>query len=469
MVNALKDYDVIVVGAGVSGLLSALALSKEGKNVLILEREKFVGGNLRTYSLDGYTVDTGLHAITHVNDGPLRKLMDEYFDIFPKFLPYGDYHIRMRNKLIIFPWTVQSWVNFEALPQKDRMTITSLLGSSVAFSIFGAVDKNQSVYDFLKKNEFSQKTWNFIDTMCYFMSGKSMMKTPVWRILRGARYMDEDKKDFIGDKVMGHIASFAKLVNYDGSYHQAYPRSGVGAITDCIIQSFPRGRVTIKCGQTVSSISGSSRATGVSTEGEEFTAPTVVYSGYMKDLPNLTEELPKQYVHDLETLEQTTSVTVWLGLDRKMKEFGYYGSEIWFEEGHFWGMPTSNYNDSFAPSGKQLVGFTSIVDGNPKGAEKKLMNSIVAAIPRIEDHIEFKHTQITIPEKAAITVGSKFPSTNSPLKGLYLVGTDTDIRSMGVTRASFSVLEMLSHMRKEGRLPEKTKTAYKKQHIKNLR
>ena len=52
-------YDVIVVGAGVSGLLSALSLSKEGKSVLILEKEDYVGGVCRSYKVQGYTVDTG--------------------------------------------------------------------------------------------------------------------------------------------------------------------------------------------------------------------------------------------------------------------------------------------------------------------------------------------------------------------------------------------------------------------------
>ena len=33
-------YDAIVVGAGISGLLATLALSKEGKNVLLLEKEE---------------------------------------------------------------------------------------------------------------------------------------------------------------------------------------------------------------------------------------------------------------------------------------------------------------------------------------------------------------------------------------------------------------------------------------------
>jgi len=461
-----NGYDAIVVGGGVSGLLSALSLSKEGKNVLLLEKEDFLGGNLRTYTVDGYTVDTGLHAITHIDDGPLRKLMDDYFNIIPRFMPYGDYHVRTRKKLVAFPWTMQAWVGFDVLPQKDRMAISSLLGSSVAFSIFGSVDKDQSVYDFLRKNDFSEKTWNFIDTMCYFMSGKDMRKTPVWRILKGARYMDEDKKDFIGDKVMGHIASFAKLVSYDGSYHQAYPRGGVGAITDCIVGSFPAGRVTVKCGEAVTSINGREKVTGVSTAEDNYDSDAVVYSGYMKDLPRLAKELPKHYVADLDSLEQTKSLTVWLGLGRKLREFDYMGSEIWFEEGqHYWAMATSNYNESFAPPGKQLVGFTSILNGNAKSGERRLMESIYTAIPRIQDHVEFKHVQVAIPEKASITVGSKFPSPRSPLKGLYLVGTDTDLRSMGVTRAAFSVLEMLSLMRHDEGKPPKPKP--QKKHGKN--
>ncbi len=447
------EYDTIVVGAGVSGLLSALALSKEGKNVLVLEKSSEVGGNLRTYSLDGYTVDTGLHAITHVDNGPLTELMDRYFDVIPKFMPYGDYHIRTRDKLVVFPWTVQAWVNFDVLPQKDRILITSILGSSVAFSVFGSVDRGQSVYDYLKANDFSEKTWKFIDTFCYFMSGKSMRKTPVWRLVKGARYMEETQSEFIGDKVIGGIASFAKLLAYDGSYHQAYPRLGAGVVTDCIMKSFPRGRVAVKAGEEVTSIDGDGRVTGVSTGEGSYEADSVVYTGFVKDLPSLTSGLPKDYVRALDTLEQTTSITVWLGLDTRLPEFDYIGAEVWFEEGKsYWAMPVSNYNGSFAPEGHQLVGFTSIVEDGVESEEKALMESIYTAVPGVEGHVDFKHMQVTIPEKAAITVGSRFPSPNAPLGGLYLAGTDTDTRSMGVTRASFSVLEMMKAMRSEGDL-----------------
>jgi len=45
----MADYDTIVVGGGISGLLSALVISKQGKRVLVLEKDNIVGGNCNSY------------------------------------------------------------------------------------------------------------------------------------------------------------------------------------------------------------------------------------------------------------------------------------------------------------------------------------------------------------------------------------------------------------------------------------
>lgn len=55
----MDKYDVVVMGAGISGLLSALDTSKENKRVLVLEKEEYIGGVCRFYEVDGYRVDTG--------------------------------------------------------------------------------------------------------------------------------------------------------------------------------------------------------------------------------------------------------------------------------------------------------------------------------------------------------------------------------------------------------------------------
>ncbi|TRZ88830.1 MAG: FAD-dependent oxidoreductase, partial [Methanosarcinales archaeon] len=65
----MNKYDSIVVGGGVSGLLSALILSKSGKKVLVLEKNNVLGNNCNSYTVDGYQVDTGPHAITQLRRG----------------------------------------------------------------------------------------------------------------------------------------------------------------------------------------------------------------------------------------------------------------------------------------------------------------------------------------------------------------------------------------------------------------
>ena len=56
-----SDWDVIVIGAGLGGLLAAAILARRGRRVLVLERETQVGGRLRSYDVDGYVIDAGAY------------------------------------------------------------------------------------------------------------------------------------------------------------------------------------------------------------------------------------------------------------------------------------------------------------------------------------------------------------------------------------------------------------------------
>src|SRR3990170_7317037 len=147
----MTDYDVIVIGGGISGLLSALTLSKHGKKVLVLEKNSSVGGNCNSYKVDGFQVDTGPHAITHLREGPLRRLMDEYFTYFPVFLDYGTYYVRTEKGLTKIPSNIQDFVTFDVLPRKDRLLLSQSLTKAITLNAFGMLDGSQSVYDFLPK------------------------------------------------------------------------------------------------------------------------------------------------------------------------------------------------------------------------------------------------------------------------------------------------------------------------------
>ncbi|MCK5413185.1 MAG: NAD(P)/FAD-dependent oxidoreductase [Candidatus Pacebacteria bacterium] len=442
-----KSYDAIVIGAGISGILSALALSKEGKKVLIIEKDSIAGGNCRTYEVNGYHVDTGPHAITALAQGPLKQLINQYFTIVPRFFPIGNYFVRDKNKLQEFPLTIMQLAKFDILPKKERLIMSSSMIDAVANFSLNREVLDKSIYEFMKKYKPAEKTLKLIDTISYFLSGKSMKETPTWRILGGSGYIDEDDKS--NKKHLKTLIKFTKN-NYSS---QGYPLGGIQSITDCAINSIPKNNATFRMNEKVLElITENNTIKGVQTDKNIYYSDLVIYSGFMKNLPSLTKNLANKYKEELEKLHQTKSLTIWFGLKKKLPELSYIGSEIYFDtDTPYWAIPLSNFDAHLAPKNKQLVGFSTIIkNGSQEDRIKKLKKTIFKAIPGIEENIELEHIQITIPEKAAVSTGVKFPSPKSPIKNLYLVGTDTDMRSMGITRASYSVIEALKFMKDDG-------------------
>lgn len=57
------ELDVVVIGAGLSGIACARTLVAAGRRVLVLEASDRVGGRLRTESVDGFLVDRGFQVL----------------------------------------------------------------------------------------------------------------------------------------------------------------------------------------------------------------------------------------------------------------------------------------------------------------------------------------------------------------------------------------------------------------------
>jgi phytoene dehydrogenase-like protein len=483
----MKKYDVIVVGAGVSGLLAALTLSKHGKKILVLEKSQYLGGNCNSYLVDGYQVDTGAHAITHLLEGPLKRLMDNYFDYLPVFEDYGYYYVRTENSFLKVPSNLKDFVTFDVLPRKDRVLLSQTLTKAFTLCSFGIDLSDQSVYDFLPKN-LSKDTYDFVDTISKFLSGRSMKETSAQRVLWGSSFLrdnitQEQFDAMIGKpdpkkiqstesilasvlpyhlhaslqarmtKVAQPFTSLERLATNDVNNSQGYPRKGLKALLNVILYSLPE-TVEIKKECDVTSIMvQDGKVSGVEAD-EIYMSDLIIYTGFATELPKLIRDLPDDYVKDLEGIVHSKSLTIWLGLAEELPQFNYIGSEIWFKDFAYWAMPISNYDPSLAPKDKQLVGFSFIIDENESEEReiKKAYDTISRAHPTIEKYIEMQHEQVMIPEKAAVTTDGKFADIRTPIRNLYIAGTDTDKRSMGITRASYSIIELLKTLNEDGNL-----------------
>ncbi|HVU33323.1 MAG TPA: FAD-dependent oxidoreductase [Opitutaceae bacterium] len=117
--NSASHYDVVIIGAGMSGLAAGIRLAYFGKKVCIFERHNAVGGLNGFYSIAGRKFDVGLHAMTNfvrpgVKATPLTKLLrqlrierDEFALCEQKqsrvaFGPRGETSLRFTNEFAVF-------------------------------------------------------------------------------------------------------------------------------------------------------------------------------------------------------------------------------------------------------------------------------------------------------------------------------------------------------------------------------
>jgi all-trans-retinol 13,14-reductase len=77
-------YDYIIIGGGMSGLVCAYILSKEGKKVIVLEKNSQLGGGLQIFSRDKTLFETGVHYVGGLEEGQTLNQLFKYLDLMDK-------------------------------------------------------------------------------------------------------------------------------------------------------------------------------------------------------------------------------------------------------------------------------------------------------------------------------------------------------------------------------------------------
>jgi len=93
----MKDFEVVVIGAGLGGLSAACRLARAGKRVLVLESHNVPGGYASSFLRGRFEFEVSLHELSGLGDqknrGPIWALLEEY-GVTPKveFIPIPDFY-----------------------------------------------------------------------------------------------------------------------------------------------------------------------------------------------------------------------------------------------------------------------------------------------------------------------------------------------------------------------------------------
>jgi phytoene dehydrogenase-like protein len=295
--GAANRYDAIVVGAGHNGLVNACYLARAGLNVVVLERNAFVGGAAVSRSLyDGFTYSNCSYVCSLLRTEIIRSLELPSFGL--QIIPYEggctmmrdgghlavyDNHDAMRREI-----ARHSRRDAEAYDRYVRDMLRHcrfikplLLREPPDPTSFKPRDIRELL--FLARHFHGLGEARMYDTLRFFtMSCADMLE----------EYFESEivKAHLSGSSIIGTAlgprspgSAYVLLHHYMGSIDGAvgawgFARGGMGAITQALAASFQASGGTVRVGAPVQQVLvRNGRATGVVLEsGEEISAPVVV-------------------------------------------------------------------------------------------------------------------------------------------------------------------------------------------------
>ena len=460
MAKNKENFDVIVVGSGIGGLVTASQLASKGAKVLVLEKYIIPGGSGGSFKRKGYTFDVGASMIFGFGEKGYTNLLtralkdvNERCETIPDPVQL-EYHLPNNlnlsvhknyddfiNKLCeIFPDEENGIKNFYGTCQKvfnclDSMPLLSIEDPNYLFKVFLKAPFSClglarwlpiNAGDVAKKYIKNTELLKFIDIECFCWSVMPAIRTPM--INAGMVFTDR------------HVGG----INY--------PKGGVGQIAEKLVVGLERLGSQIRYKANVTEILiEDNKAIGVKLDnGEEVYAENIVSNSTRWDtfgLNNLknglvkTKNVPKREYKWAKTYKPSPSfVSIHLGVEKSLipQDFNCHHiivedwNKLEIEKGViFISIPTL-LDPSLAPDGKHIIhAFTPSSINEWENLKSKsyvskkeayyefIIQKISRLIPNIKNGID--HKEIGTPKTHRRFLG-RFEGSYGPIPNKKLLG-----------------------------------------------
>jgi len=305
------DYDVLIIGAGMSGLAAGIRLAYYGKRVCIVEKHYRVGGLNSFYNLGGRKFDVGLHAMTNyvpkdVRLAPLPKLLRqlklkaEDFALCPQrvsVIKFPEKTLRFNND---FDFFVQEVIdNFPT--QADNFL--KLL---------------KTIFEYDELNLYA-KSISAREVVSSIISDP-LLSDMIFCPLMFYGNAQENDMEF------GQFVIMFKSIFCEGL---ARPQAGVRQILDVLVKKYKAcgGELRLKCGVKSIQVANSKVESTLLDNGEALRADRILSSaGYVETMRLLSNYDSASFKHDVGKISFMESIMV---LNKEPAKMGY-GTTIAF-------------------------------------------------------------------------------------------------------------------------------------------
>ncbi|KAB1196957.1 MULTISPECIES: NAD(P)/FAD-dependent oxidoreductase [Haloferax] len=401
----MDDSHIVVVGAGLAGLVAARHLAADGADVTVIERRDDVGGRVRTERKDGFTLDRGFQVLFTGYPAVRRELDLDALDL-RAFTPGATICRPSRRSVLSDPLRDVTTL-FDSLRNPEVTTTdkvrTLALRQDVSTrneaEIFASPD--QSIRSYLRDWGFSE---DFIE---HFVA-------PFYGGITLDRSLSSSKRVF---EYTFKMLSAGKT---------AVPAAGMQAIPEQLADRARDEGVTIRLGERVEGLQSDEGSAIVTTGRDSLEADAIVVAADPKEARRLTgvESIPTD-AHGCVT--QYYTLPEGSGLDA--------GKRIMLNAANpdpNTIAPLSTVAPEYAPAGKELLSATFLGDAAQDETEDDLFEKTRRALEawypeRYFESLELVHTDYISFAQFAQPPGihDSLPGHRDPPGRTYLAGDYT--------------------------------------------
>jgi phytoene dehydrogenase-like protein len=390
-------YDVIIIGAGISGLVCGCYLAKAGMKILVIEQHDKPGGYCTSFKRKDFSFDAAAHSFgSYREGGNFRKIIGELgVDAMIKINRFDP------SDIIITPdFKIAFWNDV-------NRTIDDLT------KIFPLEKNNiKKYFDYYDDHVFARQFENiklkdktFAAFLSSFFSDKRLMSAISYPVVGNGGLPPSLMSAFTGTKIFREFL-------IDGGY---YPEGGMQGLPNALASIIKLNNGTVLFKKLVKKILMKDNAVrGVSLENND-----IIESKYVVSACDITQTLKTllgeqiistQLQKKLEHMESAISTfTLYLGIDKPFKELPEAGTNLWYCPHYdldemFNGVKNANLNNfggggfmlRVSPDQKTILAFcitsfntNSFWKQHKKTIAEDFLNRLEQLIPNLKKHIVY--------------------------------------------------------------------------------